>query len=231
MLVMNSLSKVFNSRGNQSIIALNNVDLTINEGDFYTIVGPSGSGKSTLLYSIGGMLEPTDGEVLFNGTNMYDLSHEERTSLRKNKIGFIFQTFNLIPYLNCLENVALPAILAGTNRNLSIEKAKELLKNLNVDHRLTHRPAELSVGERQRVAICRSLINDPDLIVADEPTGNLDVEMTQEVVILLQRLNYQGQTIVVVTHDPDVAKIGSHTLTIKEGEIANTERLSVKEIN
>lgn len=231
MLQMNSITKTFQGRDNQSVKALDEINLTINEGDLIAIVGPSGSGKSTLLYTIGGMLEPTEGEVLFNGINIYELSHKDRTNLRKHQIGFIFQTFNLIPYLNCLENVALPSILAGNKRQSSLEKAEELLKNLSVGHRLMHRPSELSVGERQRVAICRSLINDPEILVADEPTGNLDVQMTQDVIVLLQRLNYQGQTIVVVTHDPDVAEVGSSILTLTDGMITNHEATNQKEYN
>lgn len=231
MLIMNSITKIFQGRDNQSVTALNEINLTINKGDLITIVGPSGSGKSTLLYTIGGMLEPTEGEVFFNGVNIYELSHKDRTNLRKNQIGFIFQTFNLIPYLNCLENVALPSILAGNKRQSSIDKAENLLKNLGVGQRLMHRPAELSVGERQRVAICRSIINDPDILVADEPTGNLDIEMTREVITLLQALNLQGQTIVVVTHNPDVAKAGANIITLKNGMITNNKFTRHKKFN
>ena len=230
MLKMENVSKSYQHRG-QVVKALDGATIDIPSGDFVSLVGPSGSGKSTLLYTIGGMLEPTGGEVLFNGTSIYGLSHKERTNLRKNQIGFIFQTFNLIPYLNCLENVALPFILAGNKRQDGVEKAEDLLKNLGVGHRLLHRPSELSVGERQRVAICRSLINDPEILVADEPTGNLDVEMTQEVIILLQRLNFQGQTIVVVTHDPVVAEVGASILTLRDGMMSDKEFMVKKEFN
>ncbi len=219
MIELRTVSKVFPGRNGQPVEALRSVDLEISAGEFVTIIGPSGSGKSTLLFTIGAMLQPTEGEVILDGTSVYGLSPARRTDLRRTSIGFVFQTFNLIPYLNCLENVALPAVLAGASRPSSVQRAREMLDNLNLSHRLSHRPAELSVGERQRVSICRSLINDPELILADEPTGNLDTGMTEEVIQLLQRVHHQGQTIVVATHDPRVAKVGIRALTLREGEI------------
>lgn len=220
MLQLRSVSKVFPSRNGNQVEALREIDLEISAGELVTVIGPSGSGKSTLLFTIGGMQQPTKGEVILDNASVYSLSPARRTDLRRTSIGFVFQTFNLIPYLSCLENVALPSVLAGNSRRESVKKARNMLESLNLGHRLSHRPAELSVGERQRVAICRSLINEPKLILADEPTGNLDYRMTDEVIQLLQGVHDQGTTVVVVTHDPQVARIGTRILTMCDGKIA-----------
>lgn len=219
MLQLRSVSKVFPSRNGNQVEALREIDLEISAGELVTVIGPSGSGKSTLLFTIGGMQQPTKGEVILDNASVYSLSPARRTDLRRTSIGFVFQTFNLIPYLNCLENVALPSVLAGNSRRESVKKARNMLESLNLGHRLSHRPAELSVGERQRVAICRSLINEPKLILADEPTGNLDYRMTDEVIQLLRGVHAQGTTVVVVTHDPQVARIGTRILTMCDGKI------------
>lgn len=228
MLDICNVSKVFPGRNGPPVEALQQIDLSISPGEFVTVIGPSGSGKSTLLFTIGGMHRPTEGEVILDGSSIYSLSPGRRTDLRRTQIGFVFQTFNLIPYLSCLENVSLPAILAGNTRAYSANKARNMLEELNLSHRLSHRPAELSVGERQRVAICRSLINDPKLILADEPTGNLDTEMTEDVVRLLQSVHRDGRTLVVVTHDPQVAQIGSRILRMRDGRIENRDEASQK---
>lgn len=219
MLQLRSVSKVFPSRNGNQVEALREIDLEISAGELVTVIGPSGSGKSTLLFTIGGMQQPTKGEVILDNASVYSLSPARRTDLRRTSIGFVFQTFNLIPYLSCLENVALPSVLAGNSRRESVKKARNMLESLNLGHRLSHRPAELSVGERQRVAICRSLINEPKLILADEPTGNLDYRMTDEVIQLLRGVHAQGTTVVVVTHDPQVARIGTRILTMCDGKI------------
>lgn len=219
MLELCNVSKFFPSRNGSPVEALKDIDLEISAGELVTIIGPSGSGKSTLLFTIGGMHQPTQGEVILDDISIYSLSQARRTDLRRTRIGFVFQTFNLIPYLNCLENVALPQVLAGRSRREAVKKGRNMLESLNLGHRLSHRPAELSVGERQRVAICRSLINDPKLILADEPTGNLDYRMTDEVVQLLRAVHAQGTTVIVVTHDPQVARIGTRVLTMCDGKI------------
>jgi putative ABC transport system ATP-binding protein len=228
MLELNAVSKVFPGRNGQPVEALQQIDLSVSLGEFVTVIGPSGSGKSTLLFTIGGMHQPTKGEVVLGGSSIYSHSQARRTDLRRKHIGFVFQTFNLIPYLNCLENVSLPATLAGNTRASSVKKARDMLEELNLSHRLSHRPAELSVGERQRVAICRSLINDPELILADEPTGNLDTEMTEDVIRLLQSVHRDGRTLLVVTHDPQVALIGSKTLRMRNGKIEDQDEARQK---
>lgn len=219
MLELVDISKTYSGRNGLPVSALRNVNIKVCEGEFVSVVGPSGSGKSTLLFVIGAMLRPTEGQVVFNSTNVYGLSAGRRASLRRSRIGFVFQTFNLIPYLTCLENVVLPAILAGETRQASVERAKKLLDRLGLSHRLSHRPAELSVGERQRVALCRSTVNRPRLLLADEPTGNLDVSMRDQVSRLLRELNAEGQTIITVTHDPSMAKAGTRVLGLREGMI------------
>jgi len=216
MLELRSVTKEFTNNRKETVPALKGIDLAVNEGDFLSIVGPSGSGKSTLLFLIGALMEPTSGEVLFRGENIYDSPSSHRSELRLNKIGFMFQTFNLIPYLSALDNVAVPAVLANGSRKDALERAGQLLDRFGLRARLDHRFSELSVGERQRVALCRSVINRPD-----EPTGNLDPGMTREVMTLFRELNDKGQTIIVVTHEEEVASYAKRVLHLKDGELAN----------
>jgi len=221
MLELRSVTKEFTNNRKETVAALKGIDLAVNEGDFLSIVGPSGSGKSTLLFLIGALMEPTNGEVLFRGENIYDSPSSHRSELRLNKIGFMFQTFNLIPYLSALDNVAVPAVLANGSRKDALERAGRLLERFGLRARLDHRFSELSVGERQRVALCRSVINGPEVILADEPTGNLDPGMTREVMTLFRELNNKGQTIIVVTHEEEVASYAKRVLHLKDGELAN----------
>jgi len=221
MLELRSVTKEFTNNRKETVPALKGIDLAVNEGDFLSIVGPSGSGKSTLLFLIGALMEPTNGEVLFRGENIYDSPSSHRSELRLNKIGFMFQTFNLIPYLSALDNVAVPAVLANGSRKDALERAGRLLERFGLRARLDHRFSELSVGERQRVALCRSVINGPEVILADEPTGNLDPGMTREVMTLFRELNNKGQTIIVVTHEEEVASYAKRVLHLKDGELAN----------
>ncbi|MDA8132852.1 MAG: ABC transporter ATP-binding protein, partial [Elusimicrobia bacterium] len=181
--------------------------------------------KSTLLVTAGGMLAPTEGTVRFGDAEVYALSQSERAALRRTRLGFVFQTFNLIPYLSCDENVALPALLAGRPRKAAFERAGALLEQLSLGGRRTHRPSELSVGERQRTAICRSLINEPEVVFADEPTGNLDSRMTGEVMDILCRLNAGGQTILMATHDPRLAGRGTRILSLENGRIVEDRKV------
>ena len=227
MLRLTDVDKTYPGKNGHPVEALQGIDLAIEAGEFVTIVGHSGSGKSTLLFTIGAMLHPTRGEVVLGGTNIYGLRPGGRAALRRDRIGFMFQTFNLIPYLGCQENVALPGVLAGKPRRACLLRAQEMLERLGLGHRLRHRPAELSVGERQRVALCRSLINDPALLLADEPTGNLDGERTEDVCQLLTDLNRDGQTIIVVTHDERIAGMGSRVLRLTDGRIVGDERIGV----
>jgi putative ABC transport system ATP-binding protein len=219
MLKLRGVTKTYPGKGGQPVHALKEVDLEVRAGEFVTVVGHSGSGKSTLLFTIGAMLRPTRGEILLEGTDVYGLSPNARAALRRGRVGFMFQTFNLIPYLGCRENVALPGVLAGRPRRECLRRAEKMLERLGMTHRLRHRPSELSVGERQRVALCRSQINEPALLLADEPTGNLDGERTEDVCSLLGELNSEGQTIIVVTHDERLAGVGSRVIRLTAGSI------------
>jgi putative ABC transport system ATP-binding protein len=224
MIKIDTVSKNYKSKNETPIAALDSIDLFINKGDFVTVLGASGSGKSTLLFTIGGMLSPTAGTVHLNGEDIYALNLEERAAIRRQKIGFVFQTFNLVPYLTCLENVALPAILNGKDKAEADGLAENMLRNIGLGERLSHSPAKLSVGERQRTAILRSLINEPDILLADEPTGNLDSENALEVIKIFKDLNTKGRTIVMVTHDHSLADIGTRTIRLRKGLVENDEQ-------
>ena len=219
MIKLDHATKAFAAKNGHPVVALQDVSLEIEPGEFLMVRGPSGSGKSTLLFTVGGMQRPTGGSVFFGDTDLYRLSAAKRAQLRRTHIGFVFQTFNLIPYLNCLDNVIVPAVLSGKPRGKSIEKAGKLLARFGLSDRLKHRPAELSVGERQRVALCRSLINAPQVILADEPTGNLDRGMTDEVMDVLRDLNARGQTIIMATHNLELAEKGTRVVALDTGFI------------
>jgi len=218
MLKLQSVTKHYQHRG-KIIRALQEATLEIPHGDFVAMVGPSGSGKSTLLLILGGMLSPAQGQVLFDGQSLYDLAPADRAKLRKQKIGFVFQTFNLMPYLTALENVQVPLLLAGIGETEQQEKATSLLERLGLGDRLDHKPSELSVGQQQRVALARMLANDPAVILADEPTGNLDPETSQSILDFFEAVNREGKTIVMVTHDPGAARRAKRTLRLVNGQI------------
>jgi putative ABC transport system ATP-binding protein len=230
MIQVDQVSKQFPGKNGSPVVALRDISLNIEAGEFVMIVGPSGSGKSTLLFTIGGMQHPTTGKVLFADTDIYSFSSTKRAALRRTRIGFVFQTFNLVPYLNCLDNVIVPAVLAGKSRGKSLRRAGELLDRLGLADRLKHRPSELSVGERQRVALCRSMINEPAVILADEPTGNLDEARTGEVMDILKNLNADGQTILMATHDRNLAEQGSRLIALDEGSVAQDERCALEAV-
>ncbi|HUT94587.1 MAG TPA: ABC transporter ATP-binding protein [Thermoguttaceae bacterium] len=218
MLRMEKVSKSYQHRG-QQVKALDEATVHIGKGDFVSVVGPSGSGKSTLLLMLGGMLSPSSGRVLLEDESIYDLTSDGRARLRKENIGFVFQTFNLVPYLTALENVQVPLYLAGADEKTQEETATSLLNRVGLGDRLDHKPAELSVGQQQRVALARMLANDPAVILADEPTGNLDPETSQEVIGFFEEFNGEGRTIVMVTHDPRAAERAGRTLKLREGKI------------
>ena len=200
--------------------ALRGVTFEVLESEFVAIFGPSGSGKSTLLHLIGGLDEPDEGTVFVDGTNLLQLDGNQLAEIRLRKIGFIFQFFNLLPRLTALRNVELPLTLADMPEEETIEKAKRMLVQVGLEDRINHKPSELSGGEQQRVAIARALINDPKLILADEPTGNLDTKTGLEIVQLMKELNEEKhQTFVVVTHDSAIAKKADRTLYLKDGLI------------
>jgi len=224
VIALQSVTKQFQHRG-KAVTALAGVSLEIAKGDFVAVIGPSGSGKSTLLHLLGGMLSPTAGKVRFGDDSLYDLSSDERSAVRKHKIGFVFQTFNLVPYLTALENVQVPLVLAGLGETGQQHRAEMLLKRVGLSDRLDHKPRELSVGEQQRVALARMLANDPILILADEPTGNLDPETADSIMDFLNELNVEGRTIVMVTHDLRVACRAKRKLRLVKGAIQPDEEV------
>ena len=218
MLKMENVSKNYPHRG-QVVKALDGATVHIPRGDFVSLVGPSGSGKSTLLLMLGGMLSPSHGRVFLEGQSVYDLNLSDRAQLRRDKLGFVFQTFNLVPYLSALENVQVPLFLAKIDEKAQKDRAAALLERVGLGDRLDHKPCELSVGQQQRVALARMLANDPAVILADEPTGNLDPETSQQVIGYLEDFNREGRTIVMVTHDPRAAKRAKRTLRLQNGTI------------
>jgi putative ABC transport system ATP-binding protein len=216
---LETVSKRYVHRG-RAVAALDNASLEIAPGDFVAVVGPSGSGKSTLLLVLGGMLSPSTGQVFLNGHSLYELSPNQRAELRRQKVGFVFQTFNLVPYLTALENVQIPLYLAGLDEAAQKERAASLLERVGLGDRLDHKPPELSIGQQQRVALARVLANDPEIILADEPTGNLDPETGQQILDLLDEMNREGRTVVMVTHDPRAAARAQRTFRLQEGRIS-----------
>ena len=205
--------------GSDLVHALDEVNLSIEEGDFTAVTGPSGSGKSTLLYTIGGLLTPTRGRVLANGSDVYNLTSRERARFRRENIGFIFQTFELLPYLTALENVILSLLLARVNPENHEDLAMESLEKVGLGNRARHKPGELSGGEQQRVSIARGIVNEPGILLADEPTGNLDRKTGDEITQILHELNGGGQTIVFVTHDQRKAEDADRVFSMLDGRI------------
>jgi putative ABC transport system ATP-binding protein len=212
------VSKDYECRG-QIIKALDCVTLEIPEGDFVSLIGPSGSGKTTLLLMLGGMLSPSNGTISLEGQSLYDLTPAKRAHLRRQKLGFVFQTFNLVPYLTAMENVQVPLLITGLDASTQNEKAKHLLDRVGLADRFDHKPSELSVGQQQRVALARMLANEPDIILADEPTGNLDPDTGTRVIGFLEELNGTGKTVVMVTHDPCAAERTKRTFELIDGTI------------
>ena len=210
--------------GDSIIRALDGVDVSIKKGDFIAIVGPSGSGKSTMMNMVGALDLASKGEIFLDGRDIEHLEESELAQVRGKKIGFVFQTFNLIPTLNALENVMLPMLFQGISKEERIERAEKILGQVRLEHRKDHLPGELSGGERQRVAIGRALANDPEVILADEPTGNLDSKTGQEIIKLLVDLNKQGRTIILVTHDLSLTKYANKIIRLKDGRIEGTGR-------
>jgi putative ABC transport system ATP-binding protein len=218
MIELSGLSKRFD--GKREVIALDNVSLKIEKGEMVSLAGPSGSGKSTMLNLIGGLDHPTSGEILIDGEKLSGLTDDGLTRVRRDKIGFIFQFFNLLPTLSSLENVSLPLHLRGWPKAKIEARAKELLGLVHLDHRLEHLPDELSGGERQRVAIARALSVYPPVILADEPTGNLDSATGVEILNLIRDVNQRlGATILMVTHDREVAESCARRITLRDGKI------------
>jgi putative ABC transport system ATP-binding protein len=219
MIEIMNASKTYH-QGEQEVRALRDVSFRIKKGEFLSIMGPSGSGKSTLLNLVGGLDQPTGGEIFVDGSPLHGISDDELTLIRRRKVGFIFQFFNLLPILTAVENVGLPLLLDGVPFSRIREKAVHLLESVGLGSRIEHRPEQLSGGEMQRVAIARALITDPAVLLADEPTGNLDSHRSEEILHLLKKLNQTGQTIVMVTHDSNAASFGTRIIKLKDGSLA-----------
>jgi putative ABC transport system ATP-binding protein len=211
--------------GSEQIHAVSGVSIEIKKGEYVAVMGPSGSGKSTLMNLIGCLDTPTAGQYYINGHSVSDLSDDELARIRNKEIGFVFQTFNLLPRATALHNVELPLIYNGTPAEARIEKAKRALAQVDLQDRMYHKPNELSGGQRQRVAIARALVNDPAILLADEPTGNLDTATGNEIMALFERLHEQGNTIVLVTHEHDIAMHAHRIIHIRDGKVEKDERV------
>ncbi len=220
--------------GKLSVPVLHGIDLLVNKGEFISIMGPSGSGKSTFMNILGCLDRPTTGSYRLNGDEVATLSDDELAFVRNKQIGFVFQSFNLLTKLTTLENVALPMIYAGVGKKNRNERASLLLQSVGLGDRMDHLPSELSGGQRQRVAIARALANDPSIIMADEPTGNLDSKSTIDVMNIFRGLHAEGRTIILVTHEPDIATYASRNVVLKDGIIVqdsiNSNMTPVEEV-
>ena len=225
------LTKVYGS-GSTTVTALDHVNITIKEGEFVAIMGPSGCGKSTLLHLLGGLDKPSEGSVLIAGHNLVDLNDNQLTELRRRKIGFVFQFYNLIPVLNAVENAALPVTLDGVKPAEAKQKAEEWLTRFGLSDRMLNRPDQLSGGQQQRVAIARALVADPELILADEPTGNLDTRSSDEIASLLRDVSKKyNRTVIMVTHDPRIAAYADRIIFLKDGKVVDEAFLERKNGN
>ncbi len=219
ILKVENLSKIY-GKGDAKVIALNDISFEVEEGEFLAIIGPSGSGKSTLLHTIAGLEKPTSGKVYFYDKNMYEMNKKDLTILRRQKIGIIYQFYNLIPTLNVEENITLPIEL--DKKKIDKVKLEEILKFLGIDNRRKHLPNELSGGQQQKVAIGRALMIEPTIILADEPTGNLDSKSSNEIIQLLKKANKEyNQTIIMITHNLEIAKLADRIIQIEDGRIKN----------
>jgi putative ABC transport system ATP-binding protein len=221
VIVVEDLWKTYDMGSEQQVHALRGVTLRIKHNEYVAIMGPSGSGKSTLMNLIGCLDSPSKGQYWLNGHLVSELNDDELARIRNKEIGFVFQTFNLLARASALHNVELPLIYNGTPAAERLERAKNALRNVNLEERMNHKPNELSGGQRQRVAIARALVNSPSIILADEPTGNLDSKTGDEIMTLFDELHSRGNTIVLVTHEPDIAEYAHRVVHIRDGEIAS----------
>ena len=221
MLELENITKVYKA-GQTEVPALRGISCRIESGEMVSIIGPSGSGKSTLMNIIGCLDKPTSGKYRLEGVEVDKLNDDQLAEIRNKKIGFVFQSFNLLSRTTALANVELPLIYGGASNRR--QRALQVLESVGLAHRVTHRPSELAGGEQQRVAIARALVNNPSLILADEPTGNLDTRTSQEIMSIFKKLNEQGMTIVLVTHEPDIAAYTRRTIKLRDGQIEESVR-------
>lgn len=219
MIRLENINRTYVRHG-QTVTALQCADLRISTGEYVAVVGPSGSGKTTLLSLLGGMLSPTSGRIWLDDTSVYEQSVAVRSAIRREQMGFVFQTFNLIPYLTALQNVQVPLGLNGVSQDLQLLRATAMLQRFGLSDRLNHKPSEMSVGQQQRVALARTLVNDPQIILADEPTGNLDPASRELVLNAFDECHTEGRTIVMVTHDPAAAERAGRRLVMQDGVIS-----------
>jgi putative ABC transport system ATP-binding protein len=229
MFRLENVAKHFKHRSRE-VIALHPTSFEVGTGELLAIVGPSGSGKTTLLSTLGGMLAPTGGTVWFEGRSLYAASPRERAEVRQHRIGFVFQTFNLIPYLTALENVEVPLMLSGAAVSHKHDRAAALLDRVGLSDRLDHKPSELSVGQQQRVALARTLANDPAVILADEPTGNLDPATREAALDFFGELCHEGRTVILVTHDPAAAARAHRTIKLANGGLESDLERSMQRV-
>jgi putative ABC transport system ATP-binding protein len=216
LIEIKNLNKTY-VMGHEKVEALKDVSFKINKNEYVALMGPSGSGKSTLMNLIGCLDSPTRGSYILHENDVSGMSDSELAEVRNKEIGFVFQTFNLLPRLSALENVALPLIYAGMPKNVRLEKAKKTLESVGLGDRIMHKPNELSGGQRQRVAIARALVNNPAIILADEPTGNLDTKTSYEIMDLFEKLHEQGNTVILVTHEADIAEHAHRIIRLRDG--------------
>jgi putative ABC transport system ATP-binding protein len=222
IIELNSLTKHYQV-GTETIRALRSVSLSINTNEYVAIMGPSGSGKSTLMNILGCLDTPTGGDYILNNTNVSQLEDDQLAEIRNKEIGFVFQTFNLLPRYSALENVSLPLIYAGIAKEERLAKAEDVLVNVGLEDRMTHKPNELSGGQRQRVAVARAMVNTPSIILADEPTGNLDSKTSMDILNLFNEIHEKGNTIILVTHEEDIALHAHRIIRLKDGMVESDE--------
>jgi putative ABC transport system ATP-binding protein len=222
IISIKGLSKTY-IMGTEKVEALKAIDLSIYKNEYVALMGPSGSGKSTLMNILGCLDSPTTGEYFLNSINVSTMEDAELAEVRNKEIGFVFQTFNLLPRLSSLDNVALPLLYAGFSKKERIEKAEHALQSVGLGDRMTHKPNELSGGQRQRVAVARALVNNPAIILADEPTGNLDTKTSIEIMGLFEEIHNQGNTVIIVTHEPDIAEYAHRIVRLRDGMTESDE--------